>query len=257
MKSTSFIQDQKHVTKSQRFQPIKPELIESVLSPHGFKLASLKTGRAVLADRANHQTTIARYRSATELKIGGNYLEIVAKVPHLYGAVELFLGTYRVVCSNGLVVGTKFSSIKIKHLGNPVQEIEQALPLLVAQENAMVQTIQAMQERQLSQNEITLFAYNAARSRLSGVEHVESIFSDDLLDVKRLEDQGADLYSVMNVVQENLVRHKMRYTLNSTRGDGTAYVRNATARGIGERSIRSIELNAKLWDLATEFLRAA
>ncbi len=257
MKSASFIQDRAHATKSQRFQPIKPELIESVLTKHGFNLASLKTGRAVLTDRANHQTTIARYRSATELKIAGNYLDIVAKVPHLYGAVELFLGTYRQVCSNGMVVGTKFTSIKIKHLGNPIEQIEQALPILVAQEKQMVETIQALQNRVLSQNEIEQFAFGAAKIRLTGLTNVQAFEFGDLLTVRRSEDLGHDLYSVMNVVQENIVRNRMQYTLNSVNADGIASVRNATARGVGERSMRSIELNAKLWDLATEFLRAA
>ncbi len=92
---------------------------------------------------------------------------------------------------------------------------------------------------------------------MTGLDNVSAFEFRDLLSVRRVEDQGIDLYSVMNVVQENVIRNHMRYTLNAVKVDGTPYIRNVRARGIGESSIRSIEVNAKLWDLATSFLIAA
>ncbi len=257
MKSTSFIQDQRHVTKTDKFQPIKPELIESVLANHGFNLASLKTGKARNADRANHQTTVARYRATTEMKIGGHYLDIVAKVPHLYGAVELFLGTYRVICSNGLTVGTKFVSVKIKHLGNPIAEIEQALPILVAQGQAMQDDMQEMKQRVLSRSEMDSLARGIATLRLSGIPNVSQVQWDQLLVARRQDDMLPDLYTTFNRIQENIVRHGFQYITTSQNETGETVIRNGTARKIGETSVRSIEMNAKMWDLATAFLKAA
>ncbi len=260
MKSTSFLQDQRHGTKSQRFQPIKPEMIAEVLSPHGFNLASLKTGQAILPDRADHQTTIARYRSQNEMKIGGHYLDIVAKVPHLYGAVELFLGTYRVICGNGMAVGVKFNSFKVKHLGNPADQIKQALPILVAQEQAMVETIQAMQGIQLNFSMQLQLASAAATLRLGDQSNLLQQFSEDLLIARRAEDEREDLYTVFNRIQENLVRNRMRYTTQSVRlvnGVQETYVRNNTTSPIGERSVRSVDFNRQLWDLGTSFIKTA
>lgn len=257
MRSSSFIQDKAHGTKSQRFQPIKPELIQSVLTPHGFNLATLKTGVAVLADRADFQTTIARYRSQSEMKINGHNLDIVAKVPHLYGAVELFLGTYRQVCSNGMVVGLKFNSFKIKHLGSPVEQIEHALPILVAQEQQLVETIKAMQGVTLSSGDLEHFAYGAALLRLDGIKNVYNLKSRALLAPRRDDDRSPDLYTTLNVIQENLIRGSLEYSIHSVDKDGMPTIRNQTARMIGDRSVKSVEFNSKLWDLATSFIKAA
>ncbi len=260
MKTTSFLQDQRHETKSQRFQPIKPELIESVLKPHGFNLVSLKTGRAINPDRTDHQTTIARYRSQNEMRIGGHHLDIVAKVPHLYGAVELFLGTFRQVCSNGMTVGVKFTSFKVKHLINPMRQIQELIPLLVAQEQAMVETITAMQSRYLSDAEQYSLAARAAVLRMAGKENVLQVMAQDLLVARRAEDEQTNLYTVFNRVQENLIRNRMRYTLNAVRtinGIQESYIRNGTTRPVGESSVRSVEFNRQLWDLGTSFLKVA
>lgn len=257
MKTSSFIQDQVHHTKSTRFQVIKPELIETVLSKHGFNLASLKTGQAIIQDRAAHQTTIARYRSQNEMKINGHNLDIVAKVPHLYGAVELFLGTYRQVCSNGMTVGIKFTSFKIKHLGSPIDQIEQALPILVAQEQQLVETIKAMQDTKLSPAMLENLAYDAAVLRLNGITNVLTLDSRSLLAKRRNEDVSSDLYTTLNVIQENLVRGNLSYLIRSLDKDGVPTTRNQTARAVGDRSVRSVEFNAKLWDIATSYIKAA
>lgn len=256
IKSTSFTQDQRHLTKSSRFQPVKPELIADVLSNHGFTMASLKTGKARLTDRESHQTTIARYRSNTEMKIGGNYLDIVAKVPHLYGAVELFVGTYRVICSNGLTTGFKFDSYKVKHLGNPTDQILEALPKLVAQEKLLVETIQAMQNRVLTNFELIEIANRVAIIRLEGINNAHNVNYLGLLKRHRNEDQGNDLYTVLNVLQENIVRTGLTYqTILTNSLTNETVVRNATARRIGETSVRSININSRIWDVATEFLK--
>ncbi len=258
-KSSSFIQDQKHSTKSARFQAVKPELVETVLAQRGFKLVDLKTGHARDPERAHHQTTIARYRSQSEFKVGGLHLDIVAKMPHLYGSIELILGTYRVICTNGLVVGEAFESFKIKHLGNPIQELNNALTQLVAQEAQLIETIQRMQDTQLDVGQMRDFS-RAVGLKLVGETSTNAdvhITDQALLVPYREEDKATDLFTVLNVVQENALRSKMPYLRVSRKLDGTLQYRNLKTRGAKDSSAKAIEVNKMIWDIGSQFLEVA
>src|SRR5690242_17655958 len=104
----SFFQDKPYITKSNKFIAVKPSGIEEMLKDHGFNIVHLKTGRARKEDTAAFQTTIARYRSQDAFEVQGLSLDIIFKVPHLYGAITGVLGLFRGVCSNQLNVGTHF-----------------------------------------------------------------------------------------------------------------------------------------------------
>lgn len=257
--STSFVQDQRHVDKSDRFQPIQPSQIATVLDGHGFDLISLKTGNARKPDRADFQNTIAIYQSRGETLTakGDLAMRIVFKVPHLYGALVGMLGLYRMVCQNGLIVGVQnFETIKVKHLGDPVSELNSLIPRLVAQRQSLIDTIAAMQSRTVSAIELSQFATNVAQIRLGQTENVSRIMATDLLKVRRVEDNAADLFTVLNVVQENAIRFGLRYQTTTVNDRNETVVRNGTARRVLESSVKSIDLNASIWDEATKLLTA-
>lgn len=270
--STSFVQDQKHETKTERFVAIQPSQIETKLADHGFSLVHLKSGRARHESRADHQTTIARYRGS-ELTIGGLHMDLVFKVPHLYGAIQAFLGTYRLVCSNGLVVGTKFfDAPRIRHTGDALTQVETLIPQLVAKHDQLIDAIREMQGRDVTPSQVADFVREVAHLRIGQPDNgpilneerrIVSIQYNDLMQVRRGADQGQDAFTVLNVVQENIMRHGMRYQTKSLDDKGRDVVRNMTARPVtrsrqGEtESVRSVDLNASIWDLAKEILVAA
>jgi hypothetical protein len=260
----SFTQDQRHMSKSEIFVPIKPAQIAEVLNANGFGLVSLKAGKARKPENMTHQTTIARYRSENPLQINGLYMDIVFKVPHLYGSLQAFLGTYRQVCSNGLVVGSKFfEAPRIRHSGDALTQVEALIPRLVSMHDQLVDSIREMQARDVTGTQIAEFVRQAAHLRLGQGDDQTKIINvsyQDLIQVRRSEDRSPDAFSVMNVVQENLMRYGLRYQTQSQDEKGRTNVRNMTARPIlrsrqGEvESIRSVDLNASIWDAAREIL---
>lgn len=258
-RTPSFVQDQKHTTKSERFQPVCAESIAKILAPLEFEIVALKSGQAIKQENAAHQTTLARYRNASNaLKINGLAVDIVAKVPHLYGAIELFLGTHRQICLNGLVVGTKFDVVRIKHLGNPITEIQRELPRLVAQYDQMRQTVEHMQRVQLSTQDRIAFAREVASIRLRNVDNVVRSESSALLIPHRVEDQATDLFTVFNVIQENIVRVGLKYQFETKDVQtGETKLRNGTARRVRENTIGNMVINRQMWDVAESFLQAA
>lgn len=254
IRSTSFLQDQPHVTKSERFIAIQPAQIEAVLNGHGFDLVHLKTGRAKHADKQDFQTTVARYRSRELFDINGSSFDLIFKVPHLYGRLVGILGLFRGVCANQMNVGQHFETIKVAHTGDPVSELNSLIPRLVAQQQSLIDTVKMMQARTVSPIELAQFATNVAQLRLAQTENVSKIYAAPLLKVRRIEDNTSDLWTVLNVVQENLIRGGVGYQTETADAQGLITIRNGTARRVSEQSVRAIDLNASIWDEATKLL---
>lgn len=262
--SSSFTQDQAHQDKTARFVPIQPSQIATVLADKGFNLVHLKSGQARLAENVAHQTTIARYRSENEFKIGGLNLDLVFKVPHIYGSLEAFLGTYRQVCTNGLVVGQKFFEIpRIRHSGDALSQLESLIPLLISKYAELGETIAAMSARNVTPVQVADFVKEVATLRIGQNEKIRNVRYTDLTRVRRTEDNGQDAFSVLNVVQENVMRYGLRYQAASQDEAGRIVVRNMTARPMARNrageteSISSVDMNASIWDAAAKILMAA
>lgn len=262
--STSFVQDQKHNSKSEKFVQIVPSDIGMRLADQGFELVRLTSGVARKQENTGHQTTIARYRQNNELTIGGHFLDIVFKVPHLTGAVQAFLGTYRQVCSNGLVVGTKFfEAPKVRHSGDALNEITGLVAGLVSKHDQLIETIRELGARDVSPKGLTEFLERAVALRLENSGDIQNVQYSDLLRVRREADIGKDAYTILNVVEENLSRYGFRYQTVNQDENGLNNNRNMVARPIGFKrgidveSSRSVDIKASLWDLADEFLKAA
>lgn len=258
----SFVQDQRHATKTEVFQAVQPSMLAELMAAFGFDLVHLKTGRARHADKAQHQTTLARYRSKDAFGINGSFYDILIKVPHLYGAIEARAGFFRGVCANQWNSGDLFDRIKVRHVGEPLSELNTLIPKLVSQREAYVDLIKSMQAKDVSANQLVSLAKEIGDLRLSQVGSVvKNVQYDNLLKVRRVEDNQSDLFTVINVIQENVMRHGIKYQVESQDQNGIAYLRNQVARPVmrtrqGEiETVRSMELNGSIWDVATRLLQ--
>lgn len=257
--STSFVQDQKHLTKSNRFVVVQPSMVAEVLQDHGFGLVHLKTGQGRKADRLDFQTTIARYRSNDAFMTeSGLNMDLMFKIPHLTGKLEGRLGFFRGTCANQWNMGELFEVVKFAHTGDVLNELNRAIPTLVAQRQDLIETIKMMQARNVTAQEIADLAQITATARMEGVENARNAQVQDLIMPRRHEDRSTDMFSVVNVLQENAIRFGLRYQAHQENEQGvTINVRNMVTRKINENSVRAIELNASIWDAASDLLKAA
>lgn len=256
--STSFIQNSRHVSKSDKFVVIQPSQIATVLADHGFDMVGLKTGRPKDPSRADYQTTIARYRSNSQFAINGLSLDIMFKVPHLYGALEARLGFFRGTCANQWNMGQLFECLKVRHIGDALDEINNLIPRLVAQQASLIETIKLMQARNVTPEELSQLATDVAQARVAGIDNVTEIKTVDLLKPRRQDDTAQDLFTVVNVLQENATRFGIRYQTKTFNPEtNVVSIRDYTSRRINEASVKAIELNASIWDIATKLVQAA
>ena len=166
-------------------------------------------------------------------------------------AFKFSVGIFRLVCSNGLVVADEqFSDFKIKHKGYTFGELRKVVKQAVADLPNRVQVMNDMKDRILTEEEKKKLALDAMLIRAGiepGSEKATKFNYDDetivdILDPKRKEDEGNDLWRVFNVVQEKI-----------TQGDFHAALTGAKVRKV--RKIKSFEkdikVNKELFKLAT------
>lgn len=251
--SPSYLNDQKHPKKSERFEVVQPSMLGAILQDHGFDLIHLKTSRSKKPENSNFQTTVSRYRSRQALNIEGLSLDIIIKAPHIYGSIETVLGLFRGICSNQLTAGTRFESFKFKHMGNPLEQLNRTIPLLVNQQSQLETTIEKLKNKTLSIHDAFEFAKLAALIRLGGRENIESIILKSLLTTRRVEDRSLDMFSVYNVVQENIQRYGISYFSRDLQPDSSTKIVAHKLRRMHDNSAISIDFNRQLFDLACNF----
>jgi hypothetical protein len=158
-------------------------------------------------------------------------------------AYQLRVGLFRVVCTNGLIVSLgAFPSFRVAHRGDIVNEVVTSALDISERFGTLAGRVERMEQRLLPKDEQIAFAERALEVRFA--EPLQSgIHPAQLLTCRRVDDLGNDLWSVLNKVQENLLRGGLSRIASSGRRTRT---RNIT-------SIREdVRINGRLWDLAEE-----
>lgn len=153
-------------------------------------------------------------------------------------------GLFRLVCSNGLVISTKdFGSMTIRHKGYSFEELAKTVMGLVESLPVTIETLNKFREVTLTEEQKAEMALAALGIRF-GKEGAE-VSAQEILMPTRKEDEGNDLWTVFNIIQEKMVRGGFKYKASSGR--------NKTARSIKNFN-RDIELNEKLYQLAESYI---
>ena len=153
-------------------------------------------------------------------------------------------GLFRLVCSNGLVIATEdFGQMRIRHKGYSFQELKKTVMELVEELPVTVETLNKFREVVLSDEQKHELAMKAIGIRFG--ENGAEIDVQEILKPTRKEDEGSDLWTVFNVIQEKMVRGKFKYK--------TIKGRNKTARTIKNFN-RDVKLNEELYQLAESYI---
>ena len=117
--------------------------------------------------------------------------------------LQLDMGVYRQVCSNGMVAFDRAAeSEKIKHIQINYNNLEHFISNVTRKTSTILNEFEKLKHTDLSINDMRKLAYEAAQLRYNNLEDINI---DDLLSVNRIEDEGNDLWTVFNRIQENLI----------------------------------------------------
>ena len=154
-------------------------------------------------------------------------------------------GLFRMICENGLVISTEqFEDVKMRHMGYTFEELQEQIKGMVERLPLTVESMNKMKQIEMSQEAALEFARKAVATRFKENEiENASIDINQLLAPTRKEDEGNDLWSVFNVVQEKILEGDFNYTFG---------VKVRKARKIKNFN-QDLKINKELFNLALEY----
>ena len=235
--------DQKLPTLSDKYRLAKTSEIVKRIEGLGFTMDKFVAMKVRKKERQGFQKHRAIFTSP-ELKATSDGVPQLLLTNSHDGtsSVVLQLGFFRYVCSNGLVVGNNIiEPVRVRHSGNDFDDrLIVAINHIVAQAHKLTESIDKMKSKILTGSEIMAFQREALQKRLGADVKIDSFF----IPTHREEDKAQDLFTVMNVIQENLIRGGARVRVEQ---DGKT--KDKTVRRVNSL-VSQTEINTMLWDLA-------
>jgi len=155
-------------------------------------------------------------------------------------SLRMEAGMFRMVCSNGLIVkSSEIDSSRIRHVDVTAERVLAEANRVIKGAQEAARRVDLFKERILTRSEQTEF------SVLASAFWGGRVMPHSLLESRRPEDAGDDLWRVFNRIQENMVK-------------GGVVGRSPSGRNTRTHGIRAmdntVKVNMKLWELAEEFV---
>jgi hypothetical protein len=250
-----------HESRSDRYTYVPTISILEGLEREGFQVFEVSQSRARDQSRREHTKHMVKLRRGNHAYGPGHVIrDDRAEVPEVClvnshdgtSSYQMFAGLFRLVCSNGLVVACGLTTeIRVPHTGNIVDRVIEGAFTVVADFDKVRDNADRMKAITLDAGEAQAFARAAVVAKygdLSEGATVYPIAEAQALKPRRREDEGRDLWSTFNRVQENLIR-----------GGQRAQTRTATGRRLSTRPVegitQNVQLNRALWTLADEMAK--
>jgi hypothetical protein len=254
-KAPSIFAETAHSSRSVRFVAIPTINVIRRLIAEGFVVTSVSQGHPrdeSREDFTKHLVRLEYQGDGSKYRVGDVVYQVVLKNGNDgTSAYDVMGGLERIVCLNGMVASeATLPSIKVKHSGDLARNVIDASFQVVGGAEKVLARREAWLQIPLSQDERMAYAESAHELRFPRDEQGNTstlVKPQQLLAVRRFEDDRKDLWHTMNAVQENVIR-------GGVRGDGTRVV-NGRARHVSRttRAVRGVDqdvkLNRALWSL--------
>jgi hypothetical protein len=230
---------------SSRYTFVPTARIVDGLGEHGWVPVDVEEQRIRKESRRGFQKHLLRFRRAEQMATLDEWnVELVLLNSHDRGcAYQLHAGIYRRICSNGLVMSEgSFEAIRFRHSKLETDEVVRASFRLLEFVPKVGELVNRFRSRHLEVGESLDLARHAMLLRYPNASE-GPVDAETLLKARRMEDEGTDLWTTMNRVQENLVQGG----LSDFHRDRRGRMRSVRAlRGIDSK----VSLNKGLWGLA-------
>ena len=244
-----------HESRSLKFSPIPTIDVVRALAKEGFSVVGARQGGTRIAGKelfTKHLLRLRRLADADKYSVGGTVFEILLKNANDgTSAYDLDLGAFRIQCMNGLVAKLgSIDTVKVPHKGDVIPKVIEGTFRVLDGHEAVLEAPANWSQISMSRDDRMAFAAAAHTLRFSDTEGnvTTNVKPEQLLSVHRMADQGHDLWTQFNVVQENAVRGGL--SARGSNADGV--IRTTTTReikGIDD----NVKLNKALWQLADYF----
>lgn len=242
-----------HASRSSRYGFQSTLAVIQALAKEGFSIFSASESRSNQTERSGflkHALRFRRVEDFQKLAIVGEVTPEVVLVNSMDGTslLEVMGGIFRFVCGNGMVVADSLvQTVRIRHTANMIQEALAATIAVANQTQKALSVVNEWKKIPLANSEQLVLASEVHKLRF---ETPTPITPAQLLDMRRAEDSGNDLWSVTNRIQENTIKGGL--TARAKAEDGSLgagrRVRSREVKNIGA----DIKLNQAIWSLSTK-----
>lgn len=247
----SIFAEGKHISRSERYTYIPTIEVLRGLRKEGFEPFMVAQGASRIPGKAEFTKHLIRMRHAGQVQTKPEANEIILINSHDgASSYQMLAGQFRFVCCNGLVVGDVVEDIRIPHKGNIQGDVIEGAFRVLDEFEAVEAHAAGMKAVQLEHDEELAFATAALALRFGergpdvrGEVRPAPVTAEQLIQARRVEDQGHSLWVTFQRVQENVIRGGLR-------GRGAQGQRMHT-RAVGSID-RGVSLNRALWMLAEE-----
>ncbi len=169
-----------------------------------------------------------------------------------FNSFKFMVGLFRLICSNGLILGDKLADMSIRHINYDFNELRHVVAASIEQVTKHIAAMNQMHRTMLTDEQKRSLAIQAIRLRKGVSENDQLKINDDtineVLTPRREEDATNSLWHVFNVIQENLI--KGGFQMPSANGKMR---KQRPIKGI----VKDIDINQKLFNCAEEYIEVA
>lgn len=238
-----------HESRSARYTYIPTIDVLGALRREGFEpfFAGQSNARDVSRREFTRHMLRMRHTSLVARNVGDEIPEITIVNAHDgSSSYQMIAGVFRLVCTNGLLVGAGTAEeVRVFHSGNVVGRVIEGAYEVVKQFERVRESADTMKAITLNDGEQRAFGQAALVAKY-GEQPAYPLSVAQILEPRRYDDKGEDLWRVFNRTQENLIQGGLR--TRSTNGRRT---RTRGVKGISE----NVQLNRALWTLADQMAK--
>ncbi len=238
---------------SDRYQQISTAQIVGALGSKGYAPTWAEQCRTRIVSKREYTKHMIRFRHVdAKATASGLYPEIVLINSHDgLSSYRLLSGVFRIVCSNGLVAGSKYDEVRVRHQGDIVKDVIDGTHTVINNSLKMIESANEMAEIQLNEKESLYLAEAALAVRFGDEEQGKAFDSADFLMPRRYVDSDSnDLFTKINILQENIIRGGIRGCVRNDLGRITKRTQTRAITSIDQ----STKLNRALWTLAEKMM---
>lgn len=169
-----------------------------------------------------------------------------------FNSFKFMVGLFRLICSNGAIIATEtFANVSIRHINYTFDELREMVAKALSTISDNVTVMNEMKNTVLTEEQKKEIALEALKIR-GGEDEKLKVTDEDLEDILtpiRKEDEGNDLWTVFNVLQEKII--KGNFHMISPTNKRVRKARPITG------AAKDIEVNQALFKYASAYRTAA
>lgn len=244
----------KHSERSSRYFHVTTKEIGDIFESQGFSIVKYSQSRVKNETDKSHARHLVKFRyQKDDLKIGDTKPEIIVQNDGLgTRSLRISFGLYRLVCSNGLVIGSDLFKTALKHDKNIHSALNEAIPRLLNQKELLVDQYNQFVKSNPSSNQTYELAQEAFKIQTANSSlDLVNIDLNQYLDKRRWADTDNNGWTIFNQIQENMFRRKIYAQIKNEKNE----LEFKALKRVSENSQRAIEMNKDLWNAATSILK--